>query len=247
MPLTRLVILAPYALISNVPSLTGWLWLYATSTLLYVAMLWWRQRLCASPISIRLPLSDGIPFAVNMLSARLQAEFNKPVLAHVGFESAGTFSAAQRAIDIVGLPLGALQEALWPRLYGEKQPARMLRHVGGLLLATAAACGVALWAASPMLPRLLGRDFEPAISTLRMLAWLPLLQVFRALVNFHVIHSGRTALIGWAAVVGAAVNVLLVAYFVPRQGALGAIIASYASEAALITVLLIASSRMRTA
>lgn len=238
LPLVRLVMLAAYLLLTE-PSLRGWLYVYATASLAYAAGL----LACLTPRSPgtsehRSRLRDGLPFLINTLAMRLQAEFNKPVLARGGFALAGTYSAAQRTVDIASLPLAALQEALWPRLYAEPDPRRGLWALGGYLVAVAILGGSALWFASGWLPRMLGPDFGPSVQTLKLLAWLPAVQVLRSLINFNVIHKGRTSLIGWAAAFGAVSSIALVASLVPHWGSLGAVAASYATEVVMIMTLL---------
>jgi len=111
---------------------------------------------------------------------RLQSEFNKPVLAHLGFDLAGAYNVAQRTNEIVGMPLSALQESLWPRLYAHPDPLRQLRRSGLLLLLLATACGIFIWLAAPLLPLIVGSDFDKAATAMRSLAWLPLLQSLRS-------------------------------------------------------------------
>ncbi|MCF7996276.1 MAG: oligosaccharide flippase family protein, partial [Chromatiaceae bacterium] len=124
--LVRVAALAVYALFAR-PEMTGWMWTYAASSLAYAAWLLTRARRelqTAGTLSTPAwPLvREGLPFALGACSLRLQAEFNKPVLAQLGHALAGKFSVAQRAVDIANLPLMAMQEALWPRLYASTNP-----------------------------------------------------------------------------------------------------------------------------
>ena len=214
-------------------------WAHAASGLLYAA--WLLQRLPKiGPVdggTEPMDAATGLPFSLAQVSMRLQAEFNKPVLARLDFSLAGNYNAAQRAIDLAALPLSALQEALWPRLYAHAEPARQLRRTGLFLLLAAALCSAALWLAAPCLPFFLGEDFRYAVPALRWLAWLPLLQVLRNLANFHVIHENRLRLLGWAYAVGALVNVASVAILVPQFGIPAAIAAAYATELSMLAVL----------
>ncbi|WP_407907987.1 lipopolysaccharide biosynthesis protein [Lysobacter claricitrinus] len=243
LPLSRLAVLVPYAILAH-PTLQGWFLLYAAASATYCALvgawLWPREAHKARRRTLSL---DGLPFAINALSMRLQAEFNKPVLARIGFDHTGTFSAAQRTIDVASLPLAALQEALWPRLYSQNDPSRGLRTLGALQMCVALSIACALWMLGPLLPRVLGSDFDTATDALRMLAALPVLQAFRGLVNFHVIHRHRTAAIAWAASIGAVVNVCVVSWSIPRWGATGAALSCYVTELAMLIVL-VAGSRV---
>ena len=218
-------------------------WAHAAGGLAYCLLLWQRMPwpLPRGEAPERMTATSGVPFALGALAMRLQGEFNKPVLAHLGFGIAGNFNAAQRANELVSMPLLALQETLWPRLYAQEDPSRRLRLTGAFLIVLALACGVALWFAAPLLPFLLGADFEQAVAIMRALAWLPTLQVTRSLLNFRIIHAGGTRVLGWAYGIGAVVSVASVAWLVPAHGTAGAITASYAAELAMITVLAVGS------
>ena len=101
----------------------------------------------------------------------------------------------------------------------------------------------ALWLVAPLLLVVFGTDFVDAVAVLRMLAWLPTLQVLRALLNFHVIHHGQMQQIGWAYAIGGVVSVTGVAVFAPVYGLIGAVWASYAAEAAMVAFLIYGALR----
>jgi len=235
----RLVAVASLLALDPTPDLQGVFWAHATSGLIYCLWLWSRLPDTMQGGDAREPMTatSGIPFALGALAMRLQAEVNKPVLAHLGFAIVGNFNAAQRATDLVSMPLLALQEALWPRLYAQPDPFRRLRQTGAFLAALGLLCGGALWLAAPLLPKLLGADFNDAIAVMRALAWLPALQLLRSLLSFSIIHAGATRLLGWASGLGAVVSVASVAWLVPILGPTGAVVASYAAELSMIAVL----------
>ena len=123
-----------------------------------------------------------------------------------------------------------------------------------LLLALAAvlmalAMGVLVWVTAPLIPLLVGHAHEGAVRVLRMLAWLPLLQVGRSLLNFHAIHHGNMQYISWSCILGGGVSVCAVAALVPVHGMAGAAVASYIAEItmslALLGFAMRASSRRR--
>lgn len=218
------------------------LWTYAASGLIYAGLLWRPLRAAAKAPDAVLPepmtARSGLPFSLAVFAAKLQSEFNKPMLAQAGFGLAGTYNVGQRVVDMASLPVLALQEALWPRLYAQANPVRQLLRTGAALLLLALALGVALWLAAPLLPLVFGADFANAVAVLQMLAWLPLVQVLRGLLNFHAIHHGRMQQIGWAYAIGGVVSVVSVAVLVSAYGLAGAVWASYATEGAMIAFLL---------
>lgn len=242
LPGARLVVLGMLWAGMGDAGVTAVLWAYAASGLIYAALIWWRLCAAAKTSDAVLPepmtARSGLSFSLAVFATKLQGEFSKPMLAQAGFGLAGTYNVAQRVVDMASLPVFALQEVLWPRLYAQANPARQLRRTGAALLGLALALGVALWLVAPLLPLVFGADFGDAVAVLRLLAWLPMLQVLRGLLNFHAIHHGRMQKIGWAYAIGGVVSVVSVAVLVPTYGLTGAVWAGYAAEAVMIVFLL---------
>lgn len=247
LPIIRLLALGLLAITAKSIDIATLLWTYAAASLGYLALLWPVVRptptATVAPATEAMPITSGLPFSVSALAMRLQGEFNKPILAHAGFGLAGTYNIAQRAVDMASLPLLALQEALWPRLYAQKNPLQQLRRTGAALLVLAAGMGALVWLLAPLLPVLVGAWYADTIHILRLLAWLPLLQVGRTLLNFHAIHHGHMHHISWACGIGAVVGVFGVAVLVPNYGMTGAVVASYIGEATMSVVLIFAALR----
>ena len=231
------------------PGVTAVLWTYAASGLIYAVLLWLPLRAAAKAADVVLPepmtARNGLPFSLAVFATKLQGEFNKPMLAQAGFGLAGSYNVAQRVVDMASLPVLALQEALWSRLYAQANPSQQLRRAGAALLVLALSVGSALWLVAPLLPVVFGSDFADAVVVLRLLAWLPMLQVLRALLNFHTIHHGRMQQIGWAYAIGSAVSVVSVAVLAPAHGLMGAVWAGYATETVMIVFLLQGALRIR--
>ncbi len=212
------------------------LWAYAASSVIYTLSLWLPIRTLhvKSEGVESIPALSGMSFSLANFAMRLQAEFNKPVLAHLGFNLTGAYNVAQRANDLASLPLSALQESMWPRLYAHQNPIQEFRRTGLLLLLLSLACSCGIWLVAPLLPYLLGSDFAHIVTIMRGLALLPLLQSLRALLNFQAIHHNRMKIIGLTYAIGAVVSVASVAVLIPTFGVNGAVAASYASELAMI-------------
>lgn len=222
------------------------LWVYAASGAAYVLLLIGAMPCAAPEVGVAkedMAASSGLSFGLAAFAMRLQGEFNKPVLAQAGFGLTGSYNVAQRAVDIASLPLLALQEALWPRLYAQAHPMRQLRRTGLALLALALALGAVIWLVAPLLPLALGPGFTDSVQVLRWLAWLPALQALRYFINFYVIHRAWMPLIGWAYGLGAVVNIALVTALVPMWGLGGAIMVAYLTELCMTSILLVACFR----
>lgn len=241
LPMIRLLALGLLVIIAQSIDIATLLWTYTTTSLGYLALLWPVVR--PTPTSAvasateAMPLTSGLPFSTSALAMRLQGEFNKPILAHAGFGLAGTYNIAQRAVDMASLPLLALQEALWPRLYAQKKPLQQLRRTGVALLLLAAGMGGLVWLLAPLLPVLVGAQYADTIHVLRLLAWLPLLQVLRNLLNFQLIHENRLSVLGWSYAAGALINITMVATLTPMHGVSAVIAAAYATEISMSLLL----------
>ncbi|UHD16890.1 lipopolysaccharide biosynthesis protein [Thiocapsa bogorovii] len=236
--LTRLAALGVYLMLAT-PSPQGWMLTYAAASLLFTAVLWgWMKRHYPASDRERLysPLTlirDGLPFLTGALSFRLQAEFNKPVLAQLGYAQAGQFGLAQRAIDLASLPLVALQEALWPRVFVSSNPKRRLLVTGAALVAIALCGGAILVLLAPWLPRFLGDDFAPAAEILMWMAGLPALQVVRSLSHVYLLTNECHIALTASLIAGTLASIFMTAWLIGSHGLPGAVIAFYGTEIAL--------------
>lgn len=180
---------------------------------------------------------ESFPFTIGALSLRLQSEFNKPLLARASYGQAGSFGVAQRAIDLAGLPLQALQEALWPRLYAGRHSLRQLWLVAAVLFAVALLGGGVLVLLAPSIARLLGAGFEQTAQLVMLLALLPAMQLVRNLLNAIVAQQRRQSALTTVYLLGGMVGVLLNLWLVPAAGLEGAVAASYLVEVVLVVLL----------
>lgn len=223
------------------PSPAVWMAAYAAASTVYAAALAYSAARPTMDAARTEPLPttatlvrEGLPFAGGAVAMRLQAEFNKPVLAHLSYAQAGAFAVAQRVIDLATLPLAALQEALWPRIYATAAPNARLVRTGALLLLLALAAGLALALAAPVLPALLGAGYAAAADALVLLALLPAVQLVRNLGNAWLIANVSNAALYGVYAASAAAGVLLALLLVPRWGLNGAVGAMYGSEGVAI-------------
>ena len=222
-------------------SIQNWMWAYAMASLAYALAL--LARVCrAQPTHKpgnrrRQMLADGRPFLLGALSTRVQSEFNKPVLAQVSLAATGNFSVAQRVVDIATLPLIALQEALWPRLFSKRTSSRQVTLLGAGLIVVGLGLGLMQTLLAPLLPWLLGPDFAEASALLVLLAWLPVVQAARNLGNSYLIMQNRSSFLSLSYLVGAVSSIVLTAVLVMRHGVMGCVAAAYLAELAVLVLL----------
>jgi O-antigen/teichoic acid export membrane protein len=226
-------------LMLNQEEFTLLLWTYTVATLAYIFAV-----ICISRNQIgwvqpeTLPwefVRQGIPFSVGGLSSRLQAEYNKPLLAQTAYAHAGQFNVAQRIVDLASLPLMAIQEALWPRLYADKDHRRRLMTTGVILLLMSLLGGVVIALASFLIPHILGNDYRDTAQLMVWLAGLPLLSVLRNLGNFRLIAKNCTHLLTWVYLAGAIASFGFSTWLIPEHTLVGAVWACYATEVVSLT------------
>ena len=211
--------------------------IYVASGLLYVLILKISLKIeisISSNFQKLMPVTSGLPLSLSAFAMRLQGEFNKPILAQTGFDLAGAYNVAQRAIDLAALPLQAIQESLWPRMYAHSDPRKIFWISSALLCIFAILAAFAIWLIAPLLTMIFGDGFDESVAIMRQMALLPLLQSFRSLLNFKVIQREIMPLIGWSCAAGALVGVVSLAFFVPSFGVSGAVMAAYLSESVMI-------------
>ncbi len=247
LPLVRLLALAALWASAHA-DLTTWLLTYMLVSLSYMAFVTWFTHhnigWQLNTTHMWAMIREGLPFTAGGVSARLQAEYNKPLLAQAAFAYAGNFNIAQRAVDLVSLPILALQEALWPRLYADVDHRRRLRFAGTALIAMSLIGAIVVVAGARLIPVVLGEEFRSAAELMVWMALFPLLAVLRNLGCFQLIATGQTQRIALVSVTGGVTAVILSGWLIPRFGPLGAVWACYASEVmALLSISLLLKLR----
>ncbi|MFT4268157.1 MAG: hypothetical protein QM586_13210 [Xenophilus sp.] len=237
LPVARLIALLAYWLAGR-HTLGGWMWTYAGSGIVYaiVLVVWLKPKMRAHADAPRLRIREGLSVGSAALVLRLQAEFNKPFLAHLGFDQAAHMGVAQRAVDFANLPLLALQETLWPRFYADGEGHAQMRKAALALVSTGLLLGAMLWFCAGLVPWLLGADFDHAVSTIRWLAWLPVVQLLRNISNFSVLAANQAGIFGVSYLIGALVAVGSTVTLVPAYGMAGALATAYMGEVGIIAI-----------
>jgi O-antigen/teichoic acid export membrane protein len=244
LPAIRLIGLIVLVITSSA-MLNNWIYTYSISSIGYsmLVFLWLisrRPSIHSNGIDLKL-ISKGFPFCVGALTMRLQNELNKPILAQNSYVETGNFSIAQRIIDLASLPLAALQENFWPRFYATPKTTTnsfiqtLIASVG--ILFFGGLIGIAITTIAPLIPLLLGAGFNDAATAVMWLAWLPLVQAARNLINATFIANDKQRLLTAIYIVGAALGVSFNLWLIPRLGIQGAIAAAYLSEIATLLML----------
>jgi O-antigen/teichoic acid export membrane protein len=242
LPLARLAALA-LALPWVPASPVAWMLIYAAASLIYAVALGISCTGSLHPQVEKTPaeltstlVREGAPFVVGAASLRIQAEFNKPVLAHLDYTQTGTLGVAQRVVDLVTLPLTALQEALWPRVFGADRPTTRILRTGLLLVLFGLGAGTCVLIVAPLMPPLLGSGYTQTAAILMWLAPLPTVQLTRSLARAALLALGYSGALVGIQLASTLAGVLLTLWLIPSYAIRGAVWAIYGTE--IINILL---------
>jgi O-antigen/teichoic acid export membrane protein len=188
-------------------------------------------------------LREGFYFSISQSSQFIHNDIDKAMLARLSTLGAtGIYAAAYRIIDVSLTPVIALQKASYTRFFQRgtvgiggslSYMKRLLPYSGayGLLV------GVALYLTAPLLPYVLGDDYQDAVGAVRWLALLPFLKAIHYFVANTLTGAGFQRLRSSVQVLVVPFNVLLNLVLIPTYSWRGAAWASLASDALLLLAL----------
>lgn len=182
---------------------------------------------------------EGLSFAMSGTAVGAYNDIDKVMLVHYGMSAAnGIYAMAYRVVDVCTAPIRSIHAAAFPRFFrlgaGGVEPTvqfalRLLRKTSviGLL-------GVlCLLVGAPLLPHIIGRNYQGSVLAMR---WLCLLPLFR---SFHLSAGDALAGIGYqkfrlgAQFTAAGFNFGVNLFLIPRFSWVGAAWSSLATDGAL--------------
>jgi O-antigen/teichoic acid export membrane protein len=185
---------------------------------------------------------DALSFAAALLSFSVHEDADKILMVRLADPvTAGLYAAAYRAVQVAMAPLRALMAASHRRFL-EHDPDRAGEHLHRALRYTAAgaayggAAALALFAAAPLLPVLLGASYEGSVTMVRALAVLALLRgaglfPFNGLMGLRR-HGVRLVTVGTAAAVAGVLSGVLI----PRWSWWGGAVATLVAELVFLSL-----------
>jgi O-antigen/teichoic acid export membrane protein len=182
---------------------------------------------------------EGFVFAISGSTTAVYNDIDKVVLSHYGMNQAnGVYSMAYRAINIGTMPVMSIVSAAFPRFFreGVKGIAATIPMAKQLLKRTAVigiGISLMLFLLAPVIPHLVGRNYQESVSALRWLCLIPFFRCFHLSAGDAIAGAGhqRYRLVSQSIAAGG--NLLLNLWLVPRHGWLGAAWASLATDGAL--------------
>jgi O-antigen/teichoic acid export membrane protein len=230
------------------PTASSWALLYLASAL--VAAMYGLVSITRSLGSPRLSLpfsrsdfAEGFYFAVSQSSQTVYNDVDKTMLVRFGgLEATGIYGAAYRIVDVAFVPITALVSSTLAAFFrhGEDGIVGTIRYAKRFLPYAAGyglMAGALLFAASPILPILLGKDFARSALALRWLSPLVLFKAIHYLLANSLSGSGNQGVRASIQVGIVALNVLLNLWLIPAYSWRGAAWASLASDGALVACL----------
>jgi O-antigen/teichoic acid export membrane protein len=157
-------------------------------------------------------------------------------------EATGIYGAAYRLIDVSFVPIRSLLAAAYPRFFqegarGVRASLAVARQLLPVATGYAVAAGLVLFLVAPLLPRILGADYQSSIEATRLLAILPLFKAVHYFAADTLTGAGYQGRRTVAQVVVAAVNIAINIPLIAHASWRGAAWASIASDGLLAVML----------
>lgn len=181
-------------------------------------------------------LREGLAFAFGGAALKIYADIDKVMLVRLAtMEAAGAYSAGYRIADMATVPVFSLLSAAMPRFFraGEGGVPAALAFAHRILLAPVAysvLAGLGLYLCADILPLLLGVTYADAVSSLRWLAWLPIVSLPRLLLQTLLMGGDRQSFAVKILAGGGLFNIALNLWLIPLWSWRGAAAATYAAE-----------------
>jgi O-antigen/teichoic acid export membrane protein len=116
---------------------------------------------------------------------------------------------------------------------------RLLLPAAGLAIAS----GIGLLVVAPLVPLLVGSEYDEAVNVVRWLAVLPLIRAFQLFPSNAIIASGRAMTVAGMLFAAAAVNICVNLVLIPEHSWRGALVATYVAEVLYAIALWVVATR----
>jgi O-antigen/teichoic acid export membrane protein len=185
-------------------------------------------------------LREGFYFSVSHSAASIYNDIDKTMLARLyTLEAAGLYAAAYRLIDVSFTPVRSLLFASFARFFqhgtaGLRGSFSFAKRLIPLAGAYGLFIGVALYLTAPLLPYLLGDEYQSAVEAVRWLALLPFLRAMHYFVADALTGAGFQGLRTGVQVIVGLFNVLINLVLIPTYSWRGAAWATIASDTLLL-------------
>lgn len=228
--------------VTGEPETVRWAVLYAgaSSIAAVLAVAWAFARFGRPALDgyrFRSRAREGLPYSLNVSATIAQNDADKALLVRYGYAvEAGLYSVAYRLATIAWLPVLAVLQANFPRFFavgsqdGLEGTAAMARRLRRPLLVYGVVAALGLLVVAPLVPLLVGAEYQGSVVLVVLLAPLALVKVVQYVSSDALTGGGhqgtRTRCILASLVLNVTLNLLLI----PSHGLVGALVATAASE-----------------
>ena len=194
---------------------------------------------------VKSDIGQGIYFSIGMSANNINNNIDKTMLASMAtLESTGIYGSAYRFINIGDVPILALFNATYPRFFQQGSLGiKNCLNFAKKLLPFIISYGIVSFAAyqifAPLIPKVLGAEYQNAILTLRWLAPLPAINALHLLAANTLTGLGYNRTRSIAQVIAAILNIILNIWLIPAFGLYGAIWATLTSDGVRLIILCI--------
>ena len=188
---------------------------------------------------LRRELHEGALFSLSLSAQSANADIDKTLLARLStLEATGAYGAAYRLMDVAFLPVRSVLIAAYARFFqhgahGVRATARYGRRLLTLGIGYGVLTAAALYAVAPLLPLVLGREYEDAVAAVRWLAVVPLLKTIHYFGADALTGAGYQGTRTIMLLLIAGTNLALNVWLIPLYSWRGAAIATIVSDAML--------------
>lgn len=227
------------------PQALEWTFLYLISTtvsaliaVFLVHRLLGKPKLAVS--RIKPEIAEGFYFSIGLSAQTIYNDIDKTMLARLAsLQATGIYASAYRLIDVAFVPVRSLLAAAYAKFFqhgtsGIAGTVDFSKRLLPLAALYGVGVGVALFFLAPVVPYILGQEYQEAGQALRWLAPLPLLKALHYFAADTLTGAGFQGLRSAMQVIVAAFNVLANMWLIPLYSWQGAAWSSLASDAFLV-------------
>jgi O-antigen/teichoic acid export membrane protein len=131
-------------------------------------------------------IRDGFYFASGISAQNIYNDIDKVMLGRLvpTLTAAGIYGAAYRVIDVLLVPIRSIGQAAYPRFFkhgerGVRSSARVALRLLPPCVGYGTVAAIIMFLAAPLLPKLLGHEFDQAAGAVRWLSLLPILKAIQ--------------------------------------------------------------------
>jgi O-antigen/teichoic acid export membrane protein len=186
--------------------------------------------------------AEGVFFSVAGSATTIYNDIDKIMLSRLAdLAATGVYGAAYRVIDVTMTPVRSLAAAAYPHFFrkGMDGMARTYPYALSLIAKTSiygVVASVGLWLAAPILPHILGKQYQAVVPAVRWLALIPLLRCVHSFMADALSGAGLQRIRTGIQVLVALINIGLNVVILPRYSWRGAAWTSLGCDGLLVAL-----------